>query len=212
MASPIRVLIVDDHEVVRAGIVSFISSAGGIMVVGETGSVADAIESVARDHPDVVVMDVQLADGSGVDACRTIREQHPDTRVVMFTAFADTTLLEGALDAGASGYVLKRMDLGVLADAVRTAATGGFVLDPRAEAALEAGRTTSTDLSRLDRLSPQERRVLALIAEGLTNRQIARQLALAEKTVKNYVSTVLRKLEMTRRSEAAAFRATIDAE
>ncbi|MGD2051955.1 MAG: response regulator transcription factor [Acidimicrobiia bacterium] len=212
MASPIRVLIVDDHEVVRTGIVSFMSGSSGLLVVGETGSVQDAIESVGRDRPDVVVMDVQLADGSGIDACRTIREQHPETRVVMFTAFADTTLLEGALDAGASGYVLKRMDLGVLRDAVRTAAAGGVVLDPKAEAALEAGRATSTDLSRLDRLSPQERRVLALIAEGLTNRQIARQLALAEKTVKNYVSTVLRKLEMTRRSEAAAFRATIDAE
>jgi len=212
VASRIRVLIVDDHEVVRAGIVSFMDGNDGITVVDETGSVTEAVESAARNRPDVVVMDVKLADGSGIDACRTIKEQDPEIKVVMFTAFADTDLLEAALDAGASGYVLKRMDVGVLRDAVRSVASGGFVLDPRAEAALEAGRSSTTDVSRLDRLSPQERRVLALIAEGLTNRQIARELALAEKTVKNYVSTVLRKLEMTRRSEAAAFRATIDAE
>jgi len=208
----IRVLVVDDHEVVRAGIVSYMDGQDGITVVDETGSVAEAVESAARNQPDVVLMDIQLSDGSGVDACRAITEQRPETRVVMFTAFADTDLLEAALDAGAAGYVLKRMELDVVRDAVHSVANGGFVLDPKAEAALEAGRTGSTDLSRLDRLSPQERRVLALIAEGLTNRQIARQLALAEKTVKNYVSTVLRKLEMTRRSEAAAFRATIDSE
>jgi len=210
VASPIRVLVVDDHEVVRAGIVSYMSSQRGITVIDETGSCAGAIESAARNEPDVVLMDIQLSDGSGIDACRSITEHRPETKVVVFTAFADTDLLEQALDAGATGYVLKRMDLDVVSDAVRAAASGRFVLDPRASAALEAGRSGTTDLSRLDRLSPQERRVLALIAKGLTNRQIAHELALAEKTVKNYVSTVLRKLEMTRRSEAAAFRATID--
>ena len=155
-------------------------------------------------------MDIRLGDGSGIDATRKIRESHPATKVVIFTTYADLDLLRDAIDAGASGYLVKRMALKSLVDTIRRVVAGeDLVIDEKAEAALVTGGAEAQLAERLDRLSPQERRVLSLIADGLTNRQIADELNLAEKTVKNYVSALLHKLDMSRRAEAAAFRAAI---
>lgn len=155
-------------------------------------------------------MDIRLSDGSGIDTTRKIRDSHPTTKVVMFTTYADLDLLRQSIEAGASGYVVKRMALKALVDTIRRVVAGEeLVIDERAEAALETGGAEAHLAERLRRLSPQERRVLSLISDGLTNRQIADELNLAEKTVKNYVSALLHKLDMTRRAEAAAFRAAI---
>jgi two-component system response regulator DevR len=208
VTEPIRILVVDDHGVVRTGVVAFLERQGSMTVVAEAESIASALDAAATHRPDVAVVDVQLPDGSGVSLCTAITDVSPETRVVMFTSFAEAELLDQALEAGASGYVLKRMDLDELSLTVKAAHAGERRIDPRATAALEARRSGAHADARLERLSHQERRVLALIAEGHTNRQIAASLDLAEKTVKNYVSSVLRKLGMTRRSEAAAFMAT----
>ncbi len=206
----IRVLVVDDHSVVRAGVASFIDSQDDMSLVGEAATCAAAVESSAKLKPDIVLMDIRLDDCSGVDACREIKEAQPTVRVIMFTTYADLELLRGAIDAGASGYVIKRMTLAALVDTIRRVMAGeDLVIDERAQTALDGGGAEAQLAERLRRLSPQERRVLSLIADGLTNRQIADELNLAEKTVKNYVSALLHKLDMTRRAEAAAFRAAI---
>jgi DNA-binding NarL/FixJ family response regulator len=206
----IRVLIVDDHFVVRAGVASFIDSQDDMTLVGEAGTCEDAINAAETLSPDVVLMDIRLEECSGIDACRKIKEVKPAIRVVMFTTYADLELLRASIEAGASGYVIKRMALDSLVDTVRRVMSSEeLVIDDRAQAALESGGAEAHLAERLRRLSPQERRVLSLIADGLTNRQIADELSLAEKTVKNYVSALLHKLDMTRRAEAAAFRAAI---
>lgn len=206
----IRVLVVDDHFVVRAGVASFIDSQPDMTLVGEAGTCEDAVSAAERMTPDVVLMDIRLEGCSGIDACRKIKETEPSIRVVMFTTYADLELLRSSIEAGASGYVIKRMALDSLVDTVRRVMQGEeLVIDDRAAAALESGGAEAHLAERLRRLSPQERRVLSLIADGLTNRQIADELNLAEKTVKNYVSALLHKLDMTRRAEAAAFRAAI---
>lgn len=206
----IRVLVVDDHFVVRAGVASFIDSQVDMTLVGEAGTCDDAIAAADKLVPDVVLMDIRLDDGSGIDVTRHIKASHPQIKVVMFTTYADLELLRTAIDAGASGYVIKRMALQSLVDTVRRVIAGEeLVIDERAQVALETGGAEAVLAERLRRLSPQERRVLSLISDGLTNRQIADELNLAEKTVKNYVSALLHKLDMTRRAEAAAFRAAI---
>lgn len=206
----IRVLIVDDHFVVRAGVASFIDSQDDMTLVGEAGTCEDAVAATETLSPDVVLMDIRLEECSGIDACRKIKEIMPAVRVIMFTTYADLELLRASIEAGASGYVIKRMALDSLVDTVRRVMQGEeLVIDDRAQAALESGGAEAHLAERLRRLSPQERRVLSLIADGLTNRQIADELNLAEKTVKNYVSALLHKLDMTRRAEAAAFRAAI---
>jgi two-component system response regulator DevR len=206
----IRVLVVDDHFVVRAGVASYVDSQSDMTLVAEAGSCAEALEAVDRLEPDVVLMDIRLGDGSGIDATRKIRETHPGTKVVIFTTYADLELLRDSIDAGASGYLVKRMALKSLVDTIRRVVAGEeLVIDEKAEAALVTGGAEAQLAERLRRLSPQERRVLSLIADGLTNRQIADELNLAEKTVKNYVSALLHKLDMSRRAEAAAFRAAI---
>lgn len=210
MPANIRILVVDDHAVVRAGVVGFLSRQEGFKVVAEAGSCATAVDSALEHRPDIAVVDVQLPDGSGVDLCEQIPAISPKTGVVLFTSFAEPELLEQALAAGARGYVLKRMDLTALADTVRAAAAGTVLVDPEAQEALRTARTGGSAVGPMGRLSQQERRVLELIAEGNTNRQIAATLDLAEKTVKNYVSSVLRKLGVVRRSEAAAFMAGHD--
>jgi DNA-binding NarL/FixJ family response regulator len=207
----IRVLVVDDHFVVRAGVASFIDSQSDMTLVGEAGSCEDAVASAEALQPDIILMDIRLDDCSGIDACRKIKEAHPTIHVVMFTTYADLDLLRSSIEAGASGYVIKRMALNSLVDTIRRVMQGEeLVIDSRAQAALDGGGAEAHLAERLRRLSPQERRVLSLIADGLTNRQIADELSLAEKTVKNYVSALLHKLDMTRRAEAAAFRAAID--
>jgi len=208
---PIRVLVVDDHFVVRAGVASYIDSQTDMSLAGEAATCEDAVTGAETLKPDVVLMDIRLEGCSGIDACRKIKEVVPSTRVIMFTTYADLELLRGSIEAGASGYVIKRMALKSLVDTIRRVMKGeDLVIDDRAQAALDGGGPEAHLAEKLRRLSPQEQRVLSLIADGLTNRQIADELNLAEKTVKNYVSALLHKLDMTRRAEAAAFRAAID--
>ena len=206
---PVRVLLVDDHEVVRKGLRALLEAAGGFDVVSEAGSVVEAIRRVGYDSPDVVVMDVRLPDGSGIDACREIRKRWPDVKVLMLTSYADEEALVGAIQAGASGYVLKRIRADELAESIQRVAAGESLLDPDLTERLFSRIRGGNSDPLLARLSPQERRTLDLIAAGMTNKQIAKQMFLAEKTVKNYVSNMLSKLGMSRRSEAAAYAARL---
>lgn len=208
-----KVVLVDDHEVVRQGLKTLIDEQDDLEVVGEAGDVDNAIRQVGYHTPDVVVMDVRLPDGTGVEACREIRSRWPDVNVLMLTSYADEEALVSSIMAGASGYVLKRIDSADLVDAVRRVGDGESLLDPNLTDRLFARiRGDEPDDPLLARLSPQERKILDLIAEGKTNRQIAESLFLAEKTVKNYVSNLLSKLEMSRRSEAAAYAARLQAD
>jgi two-component system, NarL family, response regulator DevR len=205
---PLRVMLVDDHEVVRAGIRALLQASDDIVVTAEAGSVREAIDEADRSRPDVVVMDVRLADGSGIEATREIRAKHPKTAVVMLTSFADDEALFASIMAGASGYVLKQVKGGELLRAIRTVGGGQSLLDPAVTASvldrLRKGKHLMQD-ERLARLSPQEERILGAVADGKTNREIGDELHLAEKTVKNYVSSILSKLEVARRAEAAAY-------
>ena len=207
-SSPVRVMLVDDHEVVRNGLRAMLEAAGEMRVVAEAGAVADAIAQAERTQPDVVVMDVRLADGSGIEATREIRARRPETQVLMLTSFADDEALFASIMAGASGYVLKQIRGLDLVAAIRAVARGQSLLDPAVTAAvlerLRRGKHLLRD-EKLARLSAQEERILAMVAEGHTNREIGDRLKLAEKTVKNYVSTILSKLEVGRRAEAAAY-------
>ncbi|MFJ5041881.1 MULTISPECIES: response regulator [Streptomyces] len=210
----IRVFLLDDHEVVRRGVHDLLSGEADIEVVGEAGTVADAAARVMATRPDVAVLDVRLPDGSGVEVCRDIRSWDESVRCLMLTSFADDEALFDAIMAGASGYVLKDIRGAELLSAVRGVAAGKSLLDPAATARVLArlrdGGAKPDD--RLARLTDQERRILELIGEGLTNRAIGERLHLAEKTIKNYVSSLLAKLGMQRRSQAAAFVARLDAE
>lgn len=213
MAETLRIELVDDHEVVRSGLRSMLDAEEDFEVVGEASTVEDAIRRVGFDEPDVVILDVRLPDGSGVEACREIRDRWPDTKVLILTSFADDEALFASIMAGASGYVLKQIKGSDLIESVRKVGRGESLLDPEmTDRVFRRIRGEEPDDPLLARLSKQERRILDLIAEGLTNRKIAERMFLAEKTVKNYVSNVLAKLEMSRRSEAAAYAARIDAE
>lgn len=204
----LRVMLVDDHEVVRDGIKALLHATEDLTVVSEAGSVAEAVRYAASIKPDIVVMDVRLADGSGIEATREIRAQRQETQVLMLTSFADDEALFASIMAGAAGYVLKQIRGGELVHAIRMVARGQSLLDPAITATvldrLRKGKHLLRD-ERLARLSGQEERILALVAEGWTNRQIGAELHLAEKTVKNYVSSILSKLEVARRAEAAAY-------
>ena len=207
-----RVLVVDDHPVVREGLRALFTSQQDIEVAGEAASGASAIRRAGYDSPDVVVMDVRLPDGSGVDACREIRSRWPDIRVLMLTSYADEEALVAAIMAGAAGYVLKRINSDELVRSVQRVGHGESLLDPEmTERLFRKIRGEAEEDPLLARLSPQERKILDLIAAGMTNREIAEELYLAEKTVKNYVSNLLGKLEMKRRSEAAAYAARLAA-
>lgn len=205
---PIRVLIVDDHTVVRLGLRTLLSHTAGFRVVGEAQTVAEAVQLNEQTRPDVVLMDVRLPDGSGVEACRRIKADHPETRVVMLTSYSDEEAIVGAVMAGASGYLLKQADAERLTQSIRDAAAGDSTLDPRAAGALLSQfRELSAKQAEaeLAGLTDRERRMLALIAEGYTNRAIGEVLHLSEKTVRNHVSQLLRKLGFQRRSQAAAW-------
>ena len=208
MADAVRVMLVDDHEVVRQGIKALLEADGGLMIVGEAGTVAEAVERASVLRPDVVVMDVRLADGSGIEATREIRAIRPETRVIMLTSFADDEALFASIMAGASGYVLKQIKGNDLVRSIKVVAEGGSLLDPSVTGAvlerLRKGKHLLKD-EKLARLSAQEERILEFVADGKTNREIGAEMKLAEKTVKNYVSTILGKLEVTRRAEAAAY-------
>lgn len=205
---PIRLLIVDDHTVVRLGLRTLLGRYSDIEVVGEAGTVAAAIEETARLQPIVVLMDVRLPDGNGFEACRRIRKAQPDTRVLFLTSFADEEIVLESIDAGGDGYLLKEIDDESLVRAIRTVAAGQSILDPAVtRRVLERVKNPEAlaGKDRFEMLSPQERRVLALVAEGKTNKEIGSALGLSDKTVKNYLSNILEKLQLTRRSQAAAF-------
>ena len=207
MANQIRVLIVDDHEVVREGLRALLRRRPQLAVVGEADSVASAIEEAKRTEPDVVIMDVRLPDGSGVEACREIRAHRPETKVIMLTSYADDEAVFASIMAGATGYLLKQTRTKALVDAIERAMRGESLLDPavtqRILERVRAGGAKKDD--ELSLLSEQERKILDLIAEGKTNKEIAQDVYLSDKTVKNYVSSILSKLNLHRRSEAAAF-------
>ncbi len=206
--SPIRILLVDDHAVVREGLHAILDSEPDLEVVGQAETAEESIRRVALDEPDLVVMDIQLPDATGVDACREIRSRWPDVTVLMLTSFADDEALHAAILAGAAGYILKRIRPNELIDGIRRAAAGESLLDPDVvELVFRRIRGEAPDDPLLERLTPQELKVLQLIEQGKTNRQIGEDLFLAEKTVKNYVSNMLAKLGMARRSEAAAYAA-----
>ena len=205
-ARRLHVMLVDDHEIVRGGLRAMLDSASDLVVVAEAGTVREAVEAAARHRPDVVVMDVRLSDGSGIEATREIRARQPETEVLMLTSFADDEALFASILAGASGYVPKQVRGGELLRAIRTVGAGQSLLDSAVThevmERLRRGKHM-THGERLALLSAQEERILKLIADGLTNGEIGTALDLAEKTVKNYVSNILAKLNVKRRAEAA---------
>ncbi|MEZ5377054.1 MAG: response regulator transcription factor [Acidimicrobiales bacterium] len=207
--TPITVFLLDDHEIVRVGLSDLIDAEDDMKVVGQAGSGPEALRLVGQLAPDVAVLDVRLGEGNGIAVCREIKEQHPETACLMLTSFADDQALIDAADAGASGYVLKQIRSNELIDSIRKVAGGAQLLDP-AMVRLGTERLKGTEAGMLEGLSPQERRIFDLIGEGCSNREIADELFLAEKTVKNYVSNVLSKLGMHRRTEAAALAARLD--
>ncbi len=207
MSPPIRVLLVDDREIVRGGVRSMLAAVEDILVVGEAGDAREAVEQAERAQPDVVVMDVRLADESGIEATREIRSGRPQTQVLMLTSFHDDEALFASIMAGASGYLLKEIGSGALVRAIRAVGRGQSLLDPvatkRALDRLRKGKHLMDE--RLALLSPREEGILTLVARGRTNNEIGQELHLAEKTVKNYVSSILSKLEVKRRAQAAAY-------
>jgi two-component system response regulator DevR len=207
-AHRLRVMIVDDHEVVRKGIRGLLEASNEMTVVAEAAGFDEALVQARATRPDVIVMDVMLGDGSGIEATRLIRAERPQTQVIMLTSFADEDALFASIMAGAAGYVLKEIRGGDLVRAIRTVAEGKALLDPAMTASvfdkLRNARRLFKD-EKLARLSPHEERILRLIADGKTNKDIADELHLAEKTVKNYVSAILSKLGVARRAEAAAY-------
>lgn len=206
MEQPIRVVLVDDHEVVRHGLRALLDADDRVAVVGEAGSVGMAISTALADPPDVLVLDVRLPDGSGVEVCREVRSRHPEVRALMLTSFADDRAVYESIMAGASGYLLKETRGTDLVDAIVRVAAGESLLDPAVTGRVLARlREEEEEDPRIASLTPQEKDILALVAEGLTNRQVGERLHLAEKTVKNTMTSILRKLGMSRRTEAAVF-------
>lgn len=205
----VRVMLVDDHEVVREGLRTLIGRHKELLVVGEAGTTAEAIETATKAKPDVIIMDVRLPDGSGVEACRTIREARPETKVIMLTSYADDEALFASIVAGAAGYLLKQTRGQAVIDAITVVAQGRSLLDPDVTGkVLERVRKGRGDEDpAFASLTDQERKVLEQLAEGKTNREIGELLFLSEKTVKNYVSRILDKLGLARRAEAAAYMA-----
>ncbi len=209
--SPIRVFVVDDHEVVRRGIMDLLDAVDDIEIAGEAGTVEDAIGRIPGSRVDVAVLDVRLPDGTGIDIARAVRERDTSIHCLMLTSFDDEDALLNAILAGAAGYLLKQVKGLDLIDAVRRVAAGQSLLDPAVtERVLRAVRNREQRDERLERLTPQEHRIVELLAEGRTNREIGADMFLAEKTVKNYVSNVLAKLGMNQRTEAAVWAARLD--
>ena len=200
----IRVFLLDDHEIVRRGLRDLLEGEGDIEIVGESGSAREATARIPALRPDVAVLDARLPDGSGIDVCRDIRSTDPSIKALILTSYDDDEALFAAIMAGAAGYVLKQIDAGDLVDSVRRVAAGQSLIDPHLMArVLERVRSGPPEHEELAGLTEQERKILALIAEGMTNRQIGERLYLAEKTVKNYVSSILSKLGLERRTQAA---------
>ncbi len=206
----VRVFLLDDHEIVRRGVRELLEVQEDFEVVGEAGTAEEALARIPAAEPDVAIIDMRLPDGNGVEVCREVRSRNPAVQCVMLTSFADDEALFDSIMAGAAGYLLKQIKGTDLVDAVRRVASGQSLLDPHVtERVLERLRNGPEQDERLARLTEQERKILDLIAEGLTNRQIGERMFLAEKTVKNYVSNLLSKLGMERRTEAAVFAARL---
>ena len=208
----IRLLLVDDHAVLRLGLRTLFERSGDFLVVGEADTVAGSIAAVREHQPDVVIMDVRLPDGNGVDACREILSERPDTQVVMLTSYSDEERVMASIMAGAAGYLLKETAPRRLIEAIKTVARGGSLLDPGVTRVVldrlrRTGHSSPEDPLLVAGLTHQERRILPLIAEGKTNRAIADELVLSERTIKTYVSNILQKLHLHRRAGAAAFSA-----
>ena len=211
MSSLVRVFLLDDHEVVRQGVRSLLEASGQIEVVGEASNAQETLSRIGACQPEVAVLDVRIPDGNGVEVCREIRSEHPHIKCLMLTSYSDDDALFEAIMAGASGYVLKQIRGSELVSAVLRVANGESLLDPAVTGkVLERLRAPAVEDERLGSLSPQERRLLELIGEGLTNRQIGEKMYLAEKTVKNYVSNLLAKMGMHRRTEVAVFAARLE--
>jgi two-component system, NarL family, response regulator DevR len=208
VGNAVRVFLLDDHEIVRRGVKELLEAEGDLEVVGEAGTAAEALARIPPTRPDVAVLDVRLPDGDGVQVCRDIRSAHPEIHCLMLTSFADDEALFASIMAGASGYVLKQIQGTEIVKAIREVGQGKSLLDPQVTKSvldrLRKGKHLMRD-EKLARLSPQEERILALVADGQTNKEIGDELHLAEKTVKNYVSSILSKLEVSRRAEAAAY-------
>jgi two-component system, NarL family, response regulator DevR len=205
---PLRLLVVDDHEVVRQGLVALLARRPGFQVVAEAGTAAESLDMARRYRPDLVIMDVRLPDGSGIEACREIRDELPDTRVVILTSYPDEEAVFSAIIAGASGYLLKQVRARDLISALEAVGRGESLLDPAVtEKVLDRVRriATSGPTDELAQLTAQEQKILLLVAEGKTNKEIAAEVYLSDKTVKNYVSSILSKLNLQRRAQAAAF-------
>ena len=205
---PLRLLVVDDHEVVRQGLVALLDRRDGFEVVAQAGTVAESIDAAARYEPDLVIMDVRLPDGSGIEACRDIRATRPETRVIMLTSYPDEEAVLSAIVAGASGYLLKQIRARDLVAALENVGRGESLLDPAVtEKVLERIRRIATGAytDEMASLTAQEQKILLLVAEGKTNKEIAAEVFLSDKTVKNYVSSILSKLNLERRAQAAAF-------
>jgi len=208
MSNALRIMLVDDHEVVRQGLRALLEAEDDLDVIAEAGDGGQAIDKARIHEPDVVVMDVRMPDMGGVEACRGIRDLRPATQVIMLTSYSDDEALFNSIMAGAAGFVLKQIRGGDLVEAIRKVGSGQSLLDPNVtQRVLERLRKSKYDDTdpKLARLSPQEDRILDMVGQGLTNRQIAEQIHLSDKTVKNYVSSILSKLEVHRRSEAAAY-------
>ena len=207
-ARPLRLLVVDDHEVVRQGLVSLLDRREHFQVVAEAGTAAEAVEMTRKFEPDLVIMDVRLPDGSGIEACREIRAEFPKTRVVILTSYPDEEAVLSAIIAGASGYLLKQIRSRDLVSALESVGRGESLLDPAVtEKVLDRVRriATGTYTDEMAQLTQQEQKILLLVAEGKTNKEIASEVFLSDKTVKNYVSSILSKLNLERRAQAAAF-------
>ena len=209
-SAPIKVFLLDDHEIVRQGVRDLLETQPDMQVIGEAGTASSALARVPALRPDVAILDLKLPDGDGVSVCRDIRSRVPEVACLMLTSVDDDEALFNAIMAGAAGYVIKDIRGADLVSAVRTVASGQSMLDPRAASQLmNRLRDAATKKDPLEGLTNQERRILELIGEGLTNRQIGERMYLAEKTVKNYVSNMFQKLGMERRAQAAAYAARI---
>jgi two-component system, NarL family, response regulator DevR len=215
MTGKLKIMLVDDHEVVRQGLRSLIELEEDLEVVAEASSGRRAVDTARTSSPDVVVMDIRMPDGDGIAACREIRDMNSEIQVIMLTSFSDDEALLNSIMAGAAGFVLKQIRGRDVIEAIRLVGSGGSLLDPgAARRVLERLRKAKLEEKdpKLARLSPQEERILDMVAEGATNREIAERIKLSDKTVKNYVSTILHKLEVARRSEAASYISRVHAE
>ena len=204
---PLRLLLVDDHEITRLGLRTLLEGCPSFEIAGEASSVAEALESVVRLKPDLVLLDVRLADGSGIEVCRRLQRLDLDTKVLMLTSFADDNIVLDAIAAGADGYLLKEIHGERLIQAIQDVAAGRSILDPAVTRRVMSRVSNPASLSsknKLDMLSAQERKVVALVSEGKTNKEIGHELGLSDKTVKNYLSNAMEKLNLSRRAQAAA--------